>query len=311
MAAGLKVTAPATLSNINCGFDILGAATEILADEIVGRRTRTSGVVITEITGQGKHVLSRNPAENTAGVALLHFLDFLKITNSGIEITIHKQIPPGSGLGSSAASACAALVLANALFDNPLSPHELLPLAVLGEYAACNAFHADNVAPCLLGGITLVRDTWHLDVRRLNVPDGLCLTVVLPQLQILTSASRGVLRQEVSLRAMVKQSAHLGALVLALERSDLALLASAMVDAIITPQRKHLIPGFDAASEAAFNVGVIGCGISGSGPALFAFSHNTIVAEEAGIAMQKALSEHQVTAQWMISKIGRNGASLQ
>ena len=311
MATGLKVTAPATLSNLNCGFDVLGLATGIVGDEIVGRRSATPGVQIVSITGAGKTKLSHKPEENTAGVAVNHFLEYTGIRKEGIELEIHKRITPGSGLGSSASSACAAVLLANALYDNPLSLQELLPFAVLGEYVASHAYHADNVAPCLMGGIMLVRDVRALALKRINIPAGLYVTVVRPDLNISTSASRDMLSPQVPLRQMVRQSANLGALVLAFERSDLALLGDAMQDHVIEAQRAHLIPGYYAARDAAYKAGALSFGISGSGPALFGFSDNTSTAEETGLAVIQALSTYGVESEFLVTTINPTGTELQ
>jgi homoserine kinase len=310
MASGLKVTAPASISNINCGFDVLGAALEIVADELIGRRTSGPGVTISDISGAGKQLISRNPEENTAGTAILKFLEYAQIRNEGLEIEIHKRMKPGSGLGSSAASACAAVVLANALFGHPLSQKELLPLAIIGESIASRAFHADNVAPSLFGGITLVRDVRRLDVQRLNTPAGLYITLVIPEIRILTAESRSLLRPTVALRQMVRQSANLGAFVLALERSDFTLLREAAQDVVIEQQRAHLIPGFYDVRAAAYRAGVVACGISGSGPALFAISENSLIAERAGNAMHEVFSNYGVAAGLIVTRVSQEGTSL-
>jgi homoserine kinase len=310
MASGLKVTAPLSISNINCGFDALGASLSLISDQIIGRRMNSPGVKINTITGEGKHLVSTDPYQNTAGVAILRFLEFLNIRTEGVELEIHKKVKCGSGLGSSAASACGAVVLANALFGHPLQNRELFPLAILGEYVASQAFHADNVAPCLFGGIMLVRDTRSLSIHRLHIPDNLLITIVLPELQIITSEARKMLKPDVHLKQMVRQSANLGSFVLALERNDYELLSASLQDHVIEPQRAHLIPGFYEIKEAAFKAGVTGCGISGSGPSLFAFSRNTSIAEEAGLAMQRVLKKHKVESRVMVARIDSEGTVL-
>jgi homoserine kinase len=311
MASGLKVTAPATISNLNCGFDCLGLATDMIADEIVGRRTTQPGIHIKSIIGPGKAGISLDPDKNTAGVAIRHFLEYSGNRNAGVEIEIHKHIPAGSGLGSSGASACASIILANALFEYPLSDGELLPLAILGEYISGQAYHADNVAPCMLGGIILVRDFRQMAFQRLSIPSGLSITVIQPQLQILTSESRQILSATVPLKKMVRQSANLGALVLACERNDIYGIRDAMQDHIIEPQRRHLIPGFDAVHDAAYRRGALACGISGSGPALFAISQNTLTAENVALAMQNAFATHKVESKFTITRVSPVGTELQ
>lgn len=310
MASGLKVTAPVSISNINCGFDALGAAMDITSDELIGRRISRPEVVISEITGVGKQQISLNPEENTAGVAILRFLEYAGITSEGVELTIHKKLKPGSGLGSSAASACAAVVLANGLFGHQLKLQELLPLAILGEKIASQAFHADNVAPCLLGGIVLVRDVRTLDVQRLHNPAGLFVTLVIPEINVLTAQARGILKTDVSLRQMVRQSANLGAFVLSLERGDFSLMSRSLQDHVIEAQRAHLIPGYYDLRDAAYNEGVIACGISGSGPSIFAFAPNSLMAERAADGIQRVFSAQKIESQVYVTRISMEGTVL-
>lgn len=305
----IKVTAPATVSNLNCGFDILGLALDVVNDEILGKRLDAPGIVIKRV-GPFAKTLPEDPAKNTAGVAVAHFLEFIGERSAGIELEIHKKMRPGSGLGSSASSACAAVLLANELFKRPLSKRELLPFAILGEHAADHSFHADNVAPCLLGGAVLIRDLFELDVHRIYVPEGLFVTVVYPEVRILTSEARDVLAPEVSMKQMVKQNANLGALVMALEKGNFDLIERSMVDHIIEPQRAHLIPGFDRVKEAAFLAGALGCGISGAGPTMFALCNDHGKALECGEGMQNAFRQEGYGAEVYCSRINQIGTAL-
>ncbi|MCB0626693.1 MAG: homoserine kinase, partial [Saprospiraceae bacterium] len=224
MQPGLKVFAPASVANIACGYDVLGFALEGPGDEIVVRFSGEKGLRITQITGaQGK--LPYEVERNTAGFAAQKLLEHLGETDRGIDMEIHKKMPFGSGLGSSAASAAAAVMAINELLKRPLEKRELLPFAVLGEQVADGAYHADNVAPALLGGIVLVRDNEELDVHRLPVPRGLHAAVVHPDVKILTKDARQVLSPQVSLQQMIQQTGNIAGLVVGLYQSDLDLIA--------------------------------------------------------------------------------------
>lgn len=307
---GIKAFAPATIGNIGVGFDILGLALERPGDEVIARKSETPGLRITKITGHhGK--LPFEPERNTAGVAALHLLEYLGETGRGIELEIHKKMPSGSGLGSSAASAVAAVLAVSELLRTGLSKRELLPFAVAGEAVATGSPITDNVAPSLLGGIVLIRDGATLDVHRLHVPRGLYAAVVYPHVEILTKSARALLKPDVPLDAFVRQTANVGAFVVALFNGDLALLGRCLRDEVIEPQRAHLVPGFYAVKEAALAVaGVLGCSLSGSGPSVFALSANSLAAEEAGLAMQRKFAEHGIQSEIFLSAVNQEGAVI-
>ena len=204
---GIKVFAPASVANVACGFDVLGFALEKPGDEIIVRFSDEPGLRITKIRG-GK--LPYEVEKNTAGYAALKLLEHLGESNRGIEMEIHKKMPFGSGLGSSAASAAAAVFAINELLRRPLEKRDLLEFAVLGESIASGAIHADNVAPSLLGGFTLVRDSTTNDVHRIHVPRGMYATVIYPKVEVLTKEARAMLKTEVSLKNAVKQTANMG-----------------------------------------------------------------------------------------------------
>ena len=304
---GIKVFAPASVANVACGFDVLGFALECPGDEIIARFSDERGLRITKITG-GK--LPYELERNTAGFAALKLLEFLGETGRGIDMEIHKKMPFGSGLGSSAASAAGAVVVINELLRRPLEKRDLLKFAVLGESIASGAIHADNVAPSLLGGFTLVRDSETLDVHRIHTPRGLYATVIYPKVEILTKEARAMLRTEVPLKDMVKQSANLGAFVLGMFNSDLGLIRRSLQDIIIEPQRAQLIPYFFEVKEAAYTEGVLGCSISGSGPSIFALSENSLIAENAGAAMRRIYERHKIECELFISPINMEGTIL-
>ena len=307
MQPGLKVFAPASVANIACGYDVLGFALEGPGDEIVVRFSGEKGLRITQITGaQGK--LPYEVERNTAGFAAQKLLEHLGETDRGIDMEIHKKMPFGSGLGSSAASAAAAVMAINELLKRPLEKRELLPFAVLGEQVADGAYHADNVAPALLGGIVLVRDNEELDVHRLPVPRGLHAAVVHPDVKILTKDARQVLSPQVSLQQMIQQTGNIAGLVVGLYQSDLDLIARSLEDVVIEPQRASLIPNFYRVKEAALQAGALGCSISGAGPSVFALNANNVIAERAGKSMQRAFLDAGIDCRLYLSPINQEGA---
>ncbi len=307
---GIKVFAPASIGNIGVGFDILGMAIEQPGDEVIARKSDTRGLRITKITGAGGK-LPYEVEKNTAGVAALRLLEFIGETDAGIELEIHKKMPLGSGLGSSAASAAAAVYAVSELLRLGMSKRELLPFACQGEQVASGGFHADNVAPSLLGGIVLIRDNETLDVHRLHAPRGLYATVVYPHLQVLTREARAILKPEVPMGAYIRQSANVAGFIVGCFNGDMGLIGRCLRDEIIEPQRAGLITGFYDVKEAALAEGVLGCSISGSGPSVFALSANSLVAENAGLAMQRAFARHKIESQVYRSPVNQEGAQVQ
>jgi homoserine kinase len=307
MRNGIKVFAPASVANIACGYDILGLALDKPGDEIIIRFSNKPGLHITKITG-GK--LPYEVEKNTAGFAALKLLEHLGESGRGIEMEIHKKMAFGSGLGSSAASAVAGVMAVNELLKRPLIKRELLPFAVQGEHVASGAYHADNVAPSLLGGFILIRDNPTLDIHRLPSIKGLQVTVVHPNIEILTKESRSILSEQVSLKQLIQQTGSVGGLVTALFKGDLDLLKRSLIDVVIEPQRAQLIPGFYQVKEAAMNAGALGCSISGAGPSIFALCANSLIAENAGVAMEKVFRDLKVESTVFYSGINQEGAIL-
>ena len=309
MNSGLKVFAPATVANVACGYDLLGFAIDGPGDEIIARRTDKPGLSISKITGC-KNKLPMEVERNTAGYAGLKLLEHLGETNIGIELEIHKKMPFGSGLGSSAASAAAGVMAVNEILKRPLSRRELLPFAVLGEQIADGAYHADNVAPSLMGGIIFIRSNKDLDVHRIPVPKGIYATVVYPHIKILTKDARRILSDVVSLEKHVEQNGNLGGLILGLYNSNFDLIKRSLKDVIIEPQRAQLIPGFFEVQEAALKEGALGCSISGAGPSIFALSNNRLIAENIGAKMKAIFSRLKIESELFISSINQQGTYL-
>ena len=226
----------------------------------------------------------------------------------GFEFELRKKMPFGTGLGSSAASSVAGVMAVNEILNRPLTKREILPFAMLGEQAADGAYHSDNVAPSLLGGIIFCRDNPSLDIHRIYAPKGLYATVVLPELEILTKDSRNVLSDNVSLKAHIQQSGNLGGLIIGLMNGDFDLIGRSLSDVIIEPQRAKLIPHFYEVKEAALGAGALGCSISGAGPSIFALSANSLKAENTAKAMQEVFKHHNIGSRVIVSEINNEGA---
>lgn len=304
----IKVFAPATVANVACGFDILGFALEQPGDAVTARRCEGKEVKIISITGDGGR-LPLDAAKNTAGVAVRHFLDHIG-ASCGIEISLEKALPLGSGLGSSAASAVAGVAAANALLGEPLTPEELIPFTMEAERAACGAAHADNAAPAMLGGFVLIRGYDPLDLVKIPAPEALCCAVVHPHIEIRTEDARKILRREILLKDAIVQWGNIGGLIAGLMKGDYGLIGRSMKDVIIEPVRSLLIPGFEQAKQAALDAGALGCSISGSGPSVFALGNDRAKIEAAGQAMQSEFASMNIESDLFISGINNHGPSV-
>lgn len=306
MNSGLKVVCPASISNLACGYDILGMAVDIPCDEITGRWTEKAGITIASITGAKKEI-PVDPEHNIAAIAARTLLSHLGESGRGLELKIHKHIPAGSGLGSSGASAAAAVVLVNELLHRPLERKELIPFAFEGEKYT-GSFSGDNIVPELIGGLILIRDIESLDFHRIYTPPGLFVAICLPDIFLSTKAGRQILNPQVPLEDFRKQSANLGAFVIAMETGDFDLMRRSMVDLVIEPQRKHLIPHFDTVKQQALDLGALGCSMSGSGPAVFALCQEKTQASEIANAMKRIYDSHNIDARAFAAGINQEGA---
>ena len=299
--------APATVANVGSGFDVLGFAVQRPGDTVEARRREERGVSLLQVTGDDGR-LPRD-ASNTAVVAARTLLEQLG-DPFGVELILHKGMPLASGLGSSAASAAAALGAVNRLAGDPLAAQELLPCALAAERVAAGAGHADNVAPALMGGFVLIRSVAPLDLVRLPVPDGLAAALLSPDVEIPTEAARRMLRKQVPLADAVSQWGNLAALVASLYTGDLALMGRSLDDLIAEPVRAVLIPGFAAVKAAALAGGAIGCSISGAGPAVFALAASLGRAETVAEAMRQTFADAGLTATAYVSEISRAGPRI-
>ena len=300
--------APATVSNVACGFDVLGFALDAPGDEVTARLAGT-GVRIDDILGDGGR-LPRDAAKNTAGVAALALLTRLG-ERRGVALTIRKGLPLSSGLGGSAASAAAAVVAVDAILGSRVSIETLIACALEGERLGAGSAHADNIAPSLCGGLVLVRCPNPPDVVRLPVPAGLTAVVVHPDLEIETARARALIGDTVRLADAVRQWANLGALVDGLHRGDFALISRSLEDTIAEPRRASLVPGLAAIKRAALDAGALGCSLSGSGPSIFALCTSPDAARHVANAMTSAVqAEIGGHVQTYISPIASQGARV-
>jgi homoserine kinase len=302
----VKLFSPATVANVSCGFDILGFCLDTIGDDMIIRKTKGHGITITKITGFD---LPTTTTENVAGISALALMDYLN-PNCGFEIEIHKRIKPGSGIGSSAASAAGSVYGINYLLGNPLNKTELTSFAMKGEAYASKAEHADNLAPALFGGFTLVKSTQPLQILQLPTPSDLFAAIIHPQIEIKTADARAILPRETSLKNCITQTANMGSFVHALHTSDYDLIESSLKDVIIEPHRKALIPKFETLQENVMASGALGCGISGSGPSIYTLCKGQDKAKAIAEVMTQIYSETTIPFEIYVSKINTEGIKI-
>lgn len=301
----VSVSAPATVANVVCGFDVLGFALKEPADLMTVRIIPEKAIKITNLDDFN---LPTEPEKNVAGVALLAMLEKVS-ENIGFEVEITKIIKPGSGIGSSAASAGGAVVAANHLLENRFSKLELVEFAMYGEQAASGAKHADNVAPCIYGGFTLVREHHPLDIIALDFPQ-LFVTIIHPQIEIKTSDAREILKQQVSLKDASRQWGNVAGLVAGLLKSDYELISRSLKDTIIEPVRSILIPKFDEIKSQSKSAEALGGGISGSGPSVFMLSRTKQQAQKIEEIMNRIYEKSGVKFNTYVTEINPNGVAI-
>jgi homoserine kinase len=301
----VKVLAPATIANLVCGFDILGMAIKSPYDEMTLSLCNEPGIFIKHTD---EYQLPEAPEKNVAGVSLQALMDDYK-KPVGFNLTIRKNIMPGSGLGSSAASAAGAVVAANHLLGNIFSKEDLVRFAMNGEKLAGGVKHADNVSPCIYGGVTLIRSIFPLDIIALNSPD-LFVTIVHPQIEVRTSDSRQILRKEVQLKDAIKQWGNIGGLIMGFMKNDCELIGRSLEDVIVEPVRSMLIPGFDEVKLKCKNAGALGGGISGSGPSIFMLSKEEETAYKVEETMKEIYEKIGVDYKTYVTEINQEGVTV-
>ncbi|MGI9551262.1 MAG: homoserine kinase [Aurantibacter sp.] len=299
----IKVFCPATIANISCGFDVLGVALDSVGDEMVVRKVEAKGIRITKLTGQNLPLETEKNVAGVAGLALLATSGY----QGGFEIEIYKKIKAGSGIGSSAASSSGAVWAINELLGKPFSKKELVKFAMEGERLASGIAHADNVAPALFGGFTMVRSYNPLDVVPIPSPSELYTTVIHPQIEVKTSDSRKILKTKITLADGVKQWGNVGGLVAGLFTEDYDLIGRSLVDHIVEPIRSILIPGFEEVKSTSLKAGALGCGISGSGPSIFTFSKGETTAKKVAESMKSVYDNIGIDFEVHVSKINVEG----
>jgi homoserine kinase len=305
MARKITIKSPATIANLVCGFDILGLALEEPYDLMTLAFSDDPGLKIKHID---EYNLPEKPEDNVAGAALLSLMEAYN-KPLGFTLTIDKKIKPGSGLGSSAASAAGGVFAANKLLNNLFTNDELIKFAMNGEKVASGVKHADNITPCLLGGVTLIRSINPLDVIKLSAPE-LFITVVHPQIEVKTSDARQILKEEVQLKKAIKQWGNIAGLVAGLMQGDYALIGRSLEDVIIEPIRSILIPGFNEVKQQCLQAGALGGGISGSGPSIFMLNKNHETAIQVENIMKNIYSRIGIEFKTYVTKLNPAGISI-
>jgi len=304
----IKVFAPASVSNVGPGFDILGFALQKPGDEVIITKSSGNMLEITSITGDGGK-LPYEVEKNTASVAIKSLMDKYEI-NEGLSVEINKKMGLGSGLGSSAASAVAAVVAANELLELNLEKNQLLEHALAGEFVASKAIHADNVAPALFGGIVLIRGYNPIDIIQIPPPEELFCTIIYPNIEIKTSEARAILPDNVPLKDMISQTGNIASLIYGLSTSNYDLISRSLNDAVIEPVRSKLITGFDEIKNAAIDAGALGSTITGSGPSLFALSTSEDTANRIAVATKAVVDRLGIGGVTYVSKINEIGPKI-
>jgi homoserine kinase len=301
----VKILSPGTVANLVCGFDVLGLALNDPCDVMMLRRTSTPGLVIKNLDDFG---LPEDPVKNVAGVSLLSLMAALP-EPIGLEMTIDKKIKPGSGIGSSAASAAGSVAAANILLGNVFTKTELVQFAMNGEKLASGVKHADNIAPCLLGGVTLIRSIYPLDIVPIKPPP-LFVTIVHPQIEVKTSDARQILKKQILLKDAIRQWGNIAGLVAGLMNGDYELISRSLEDVIIEPVRSILIPAFDQVKKRSLDAGALGGGISGSGPSIFMLSINEKIARSVEHEMADVYHHAGIPYSTYVTTINNEGVKI-
>jgi len=301
----VTIQSPATVANLVCGVDILGLALDKPCDTMEIRLLDEPGVIITSKDG---FPLPKDPAQNTAGAPLIAMLEELD-QPIGFEVIISKRIKPGSGIGSSAASAAGAVVGANLLLGNRFSKEDLVRFALFGEKVASGVKHADNIAPAIYGGITLIRSIFPLDIVSIPAPE-LHVTVVHPQIEVRTSDARQILRKQILLKDAIRQWGNIAGLVAGFIKADYDLIGRSLEDVLIEPIRSILIPGFDEVKAACKNAGALGGGISGSGPSVFMLSKDEATARHVETIMKDIYTRIGLDHHTYVTTVNQDGVKI-
>jgi homoserine kinase len=299
----IKLFSPATVANVSCGFDVLGFCLESIGDEMIIRKTINKGIKITKIEG---YDLPFEVDKNVAGVSAMALYEAAN-PECGFEIEIYKNIKPGSGVGSSSASAAGSVYGMNVLLGSPYTPLELTAFAMKGEAIASQSEHADNIAPALFGGFTLVKSLEPLEILQIPTPEDLFAVVIHPQIEVKTVDARKILPKDIPLKKAITQWSNVGSLIHGLHTNDYQLISRSLVDVVVEPFRSQLIPGFESIKDAALKNGALGTGISGSGPSVFSLCKSHSTATKVESAIRQAYTKQTIAFEVYVSKINRDG----
>jgi len=302
----IKIFSPATVANVACGFDVLGFCLDSVGDEMVIRKIDKKGIYIIKIEGFD---LPYEAELNVAGVSALAMYEAAK-PDCGFEIEIYKNIKPGSGIGSSAASAVGSVFGMNELLGRPYNKTQLTEFAIKGEALASECEHADNLAPAMFGGFTLVKSISPLEILEIPSPDDLYATIIHPQIEIKTSEARAILPKEIPLNDAIIQWANFGSLIHGLHTGNFELINKSLHDVVIEPFRSKLIPHYNEVKSEALKAGALGAGISGSGPSIFSLSKGLETAKNVEVAMRNVYSKTEIDFDIHVSKINKEGVKI-
>jgi homoserine kinase len=301
----VKIKSPATIANLVCGFDVIGMALNDPQDIMQLTLSETRGI---RIQHNDIYNLPTTPEKNVAGVSLLELMTELD-ASIGFDLIIEKHIKPGSGLGSSAASAAGVVAAANHLLGNKFSKEDLVRFAMAGEKLASGVKHADNISPCIYGGVTLIRSIFPLDIIPLHAPP-MFVTVVHPQIEVKTSDAREILRKEVLLKDAIKQWGNIAGLVTGFMQNDFGLISRSLEDVIIEPVRSILIPGFDDVKKRCMEAGALGGGIAGSGPSIFMLCKEENIANDVEVIMKEIYDKMGLAYHTYVTTINNHGITI-
>lgn len=302
----IKIFSPATVANVACGFDVLGFCLDSVGDEMVIRKIDKKGIYIAKIEGFD---LPYEAELNVAGVSALAMYEAAK-PDCGFEIEIYKNIKPGSGIGSSAASAVGSVFGMNELLGRPYNKTQLTEFAIKGEALASKCEHADNLAPAMFGGFTLVKSISPLEILEIPSPEDLYATIIHPQIEIKTSEARAILPKDIPLKDAITQWANFGSLIHGLHTGNFELLKKSLHDVVIEPYRSKLIPHYKEVKKEVLLAGALGAGISGSGPSIFSLSKGVETAKNIEVAMRNVYSKTGIDFDIHVSKINIEGIKI-
>jgi homoserine kinase len=302
----IKIFSPATVANVSCGFDVLGFCLDNIGDEMLVRKVDNKGIHITKIEG---YKLPFEAKKNVAGVSALKLIEEVK-PDCGFEIEIYKHIKPGSGIGSSSASASGSVYAINELLGRPFNKTQLTYFAMQGEKLASQSEHADNVASGIFGGFTLVKSLQPLEVLKIPTPKELYASIIHPQIEIKTAESRAILPKKIPLQDAINQWANVGSLIHGLHTNNYELISRSLKDIIVEPHRSKLIPYYNNVKVATLKAGALGCGISGSGPSIFTLSKGIETAKKVETTMKNVFSETNIAFETYVSTINTEGIRI-